>query len=108
MTLSVHGNIYITKQEIQEKKWKKGVFFEFRAVSKHPSKDTRTPHKVTIFVPNEKLERARQVIKPGQMLGIRHAELDGYEHESGTIYSQVRANWNHLEVLRVVPSKERQ
>ena len=109
MTLTAHGNIYITAQEVREKKWTHGSFFEFEAVSKHPTKDKKIPHKISVFVPDEKLERAREVFKSGQMLGLRHAELDTYKYEeTGAIYATIRASWKDLEILKVAPTKEKQ
>jgi hypothetical protein len=109
MTLSVTGNIFIQPSaQIQEKKYKQAVYFSFVAVSKHPYKEIRTPHKISIYVPDDKLERARQVIRPGEMIYIRHGDLDATLTDQGAVMAEVKTDWKSIEHMTKVPGKEKQ
>jgi len=106
--LTVVGNIFIPgSSPVEEKKWKSAVYFTFTAVSKHPTQEGKhCYHKVSIYVPDEHVERARQIIKPGEMLFLRHADLDGRQSEQGAVFSEVKTTWNNIEHMVKVPARK--
>lgn len=108
--LSVSGNIFIpTTSQVKETKYKEGYFFSFIAVSKHPTQEKRVPHLVNVYVPSKNIDKAREYIKPGEMISIRHGDLNGKQPEgSNSIFSEVRTTWNNIEFLTRIPRKERQ
>ena len=109
MTLSVTGNVFIKPgTQITENKYKQATYFNFIAISKHPFREQRTPHKISVYVPDDKLDRARQVLKAGEMIYIRHADLDGNQTDQGAVMTEVKTAWKDIEHMIKVPGKEKQ
>jgi len=109
MTLSVTGNVYIKPNSlVVENKYKAATYFNFVAVSKHPFKEDRTPHKISVYVPDDKLERARLVLKPGEMIYIRHGDLEATQTAAGAVMAEVKTAWQNIEHMKKIPEKEKQ
>ena len=94
---------------VQKQQTKQGWYYKFLAVSKHPRDDKRIPNKISLFIPNDKKERADKVIKPGVMIHIRIAELNGYQSSPDKpVLSQVSTHWDRIELLTRVPGRDKQ
>jgi hypothetical protein len=104
--LSVTGNVFITHPP-QETPYREHYFFQFIAVSKHPTKDKRTPHRINVWVPADALEKAREILQPGEMIFVRHGNLDSKAMETGAVVSTVRTTWSDIEHMLRVPGRER-
>ena len=95
--------------EVIKQQTKTGWYFKFKSVSKHPRHDKRVPNKVSLFVPNDKKIAAEKIIRPGVMIQIRFAELDGFQTSPDKpVLATVSTHWNQIEILNRVPGKEKQ
>ena len=108
--LSVTGLILIHPQaDINAKHLEKGSYFSFTGISKHPFKDERTSHNINIYVPKDKLTKAKELLVPNQMVFIRHGDLESYQPSpTSSIVSNVKTNWSNIEILTKTFRKDKQ
>jgi len=101
MSLGVQGivRVYDTPEEHT---LEDGAFFNFVGEGKDPRvKGARKYYCVSIYVPKEKIERAREDLAKGKSIYIRHGDLDGRKNE---LYPtrplmQVKSMWSHIDPL---------
>ena len=110
MSLGVQGivRVYDTPEE---RALEDGVFFNFVGEGKDPKvKGGRKHYCVSIYVPKEKIETAREDLAKGKSIYIRHGDLDGKKNE---LYPtrplmQVKTSWFNIEPLVMTMRAETQ
>jgi len=110
MSLGVQGIVRIY-DEPTENKLDDGVFFNCVGEGKDPKiKGGRKYYSVSVFVPNEKVEVAREDLRKGSSIYIRHGDLDGKRNELYPTrpYMQVRTSWFNIEPLVMTMRAETQ
>lgn len=105
--LTVCGIVYLTGQS-SEHPCSNGVYFKFRAVGKHPRKGEHTYYNLNIFVPTEKLGRAREILVANKHVWIRIGELEGRKLGDNLIVNPISTSWDKIEILNRALPKEKQ
>jgi hypothetical protein len=100
--LSTSGVVYL-RQDPVERKTGKGIYFNTVALAKDPRGGKAKVYRLSIWVPDQKLESAREGLSRGNYVQLRHGELDGTENEAGHVFSQVTTKWDWVEILGVAP-----
>ncbi len=94
--------------KVEERQAPSGAFFSFQLITKDPYKEGRHYVNVSLFVPTEYIERARDSIKPGVVVQVRIGEINGRRSEkSNYVFMTVNTRWKWIEVLKVLPGNER-
>ena len=106
--LSVTGIGIIPKgKKIKEFQTGKVIFMSFVLATKDPYKNRKQWIKVSVMVPIDKIEKAREIIKEGNVIQIRHADLYGIINDNDTVHMTVNTSWPFIEHLRRIPTPER-
>lgn len=104
--LTVSGCVFIMSDPF-EKQVKNGSYFNFDAVAKNPYGEGVKHYKIAIYATAAESEKARDKLKKGIAIQLRIAELDGKQTETGTIFMQINTKWSWIEVLKMIPSKDK-
>ena len=83
------------------------IYISFVVVTKDPYKNKRHHNKISLQVPMEFLEKARESIKPGKGIQIRLGELTGYKGSSGYISASINTKWKWIEPIKALPNQDR-
>lgn len=83
------------------------VLISLRLIGKDPYKPIRHYYNCTVIVPLKSIEVARQALQPNKYLQVRLGELKGKKTEKGFIFNDIQTKWQWIEILTVVPNKER-
>jgi hypothetical protein len=104
---SVSGIAVISKDEIVERQSQSGVWFNFVVIAKDPYREIRHYYKISMHVPIEYIDLARDAIQVGKFIQIRHGELAGRRLDSGTIFMTVSTKWKWIESIKALPGPDR-
>jgi len=83
------------------------VFLNFDLWVKDPYKPRRHLVRVSLLVPTEEIEAAREAITPGTSVQIRIGELYGMRTKSGGVFMTIHSKWKWVEVLKAMPTGQR-
>ena len=89
--------------QVVERQNNYGSYFNFTLVSKDPYKKQRHYLKVSVQVPSENTEEAREALQPGKGIQVRIGELVGRKLDSGFIAMDVTTKWRWIEPIKALP-----
>ena len=101
MSLGVYGIVRIYEVP-EEHAVGENFFFNFIGEGKDPKvKGGRRYYNISLYVPKEKVEVAREDIAKGKSIYIRHGDLDGKRNEMypNRPMIQVKTAWSNIEPL---------
>ena len=101
MSLSVNGVIRVCDDPV-EVPYNGGLFLNFTAEGKNRRKrGERFYYRVSMFVPEDKVQTAKEELKKGVSLYLHHADLEGNRAKSDPnyIYNQIKVTWSGIDML---------
>jgi hypothetical protein len=93
-----------TNANIVEKQYGNSIYINLNVIDKHHyNPEKREWLKLSIQVPTDEIEQARQAIQPGRAFLIRFAELGGNKLESGYVAMSLQTKWRYVEPVKAMP-----